>query len=245
MDMSYTVSQIYEWLNQWAPFNTAEEWDNVGLNIGEMSNKVESVLIALDVDAATVNLLEKTHYDLVITHHPLIFKPLKNVGFNDDMGRILTLFLKEKINLICAHTNLDKASEGVNDCLIDVFGFSHYKTKPLGVDIGVYFKNKDKLSIDDLRKLHEFRIAGSKSKTIPEKIGFCGGSGHGLIQTLLRKKVDCFITGETNYHDEVFCDLNDITLLLMGHRESEIFVLPKIKEKLNDKFPSLKIDVCS
>jgi len=242
--MSYKISQLYEALNRWAPFNTAEEWDNVGLNLGNMSAEVSRVLIALDIDRKTMDVLDDHDVDLVITHHPLLYKPLSSIRYNDDMGFVLKHFLSRDINLICAHTNLDKAEGGVNHCLIEAFQLNARNKKYIGRDIGLYFKNKDHVTIQDLMAKFDMRRAGSKTVDTPHKIGVCGGSGHGLVRNLVEKGIDCFITGEVNYHDEVFCELNGITLLLMGHKESENFILPKIKEKLVPEFPGLEIEVC-
>jgi len=242
--MSYSVSQVLEFINQWAPFNTAESWDNVGLQIGEGRSKVESILISLDLDKNALSRLKEHHYDLVITHHPLIFRPLSKIAFDDDMGQVLTVLLTERTSFICAHTNLDKAEDGVNDCLMEAFGVSSLGKKHIGEDIGLYVKNKEALTIDDLSKKFPVQIRGYKGNECPKKLGFCGGSGHGLLKNILRKGIDCFVTGEVNYHDEVFCELNKITLLLMGHKESELFIISKIKEKLKSHFEGVKIDVC-
>lgn len=231
-------------MNQWAPFNTAESWDNVGLQIGERTAPVSSILVSLDLDREALSLLNSQRYDLVITHHPLLFKPLSKVAFDDDMGRILTTLLTQRTSLICAHTNLDKADDGVNDCLMDAFGISPIGKKHIGEDIGLYIKNKNGITIQELASKFPIQIRGYKDLVCPQKIGFCGGSGHGLLKQVLHKGIDCFITGEVNYHDEVFCDLNKITLLLMGHKESEVFIVPRIQEKLKHRFEGVKIDVC-
>ncbi|RAP38158.1 Nif3-like dinuclear metal center hexameric protein [Candidatus Marinamargulisbacteria bacterium SCGC AAA071-K20] len=239
--MSTSLKQIHAWLNKWAPENTAAQWDNVGIQIGGPNQIIKSVLIALDVDKATLKTMAKTKPDLVLTHHPIFFNPLSSIDYSNDMGQILSHFFKTKATLLSAHTNLDLAADGVNDTFIKAFGLNPKNRKPIAQGFGKIVNVKKK--VKDLAKIMPCTIQGDTSKKEVSKIGFCCGSGHGLVMALPSQDIDCFITGEINYHDHVFCDMNNITVITVGHKESEDVVLPIIKHKLSSSFPSLKIEI--
>ena len=129
-----TVNDIMNLLYKWAPPELAAPWDNVGLQIGDTSQRVSSVLLSLDVDTECLTQLDVDDYDLVITHHPIFFKPLKQVLFDSDMGAILETFLKLKVSLLSLHTNLDAAEGGVNDALIGAYGITPHTGRPLSRD---------------------------------------------------------------------------------------------------------------
>ena len=117
--MSVTVNHVVDVLTQWAPESLACDWDNVGLHIGSLNQEVCRVLVALEVDAHVLSLVESGVYDLVVTHHPLIFTPMTQVNLDEDMGRIVHS-LSSNTSLWAMHTNLD-APGGVTDCLIEQF----------------------------------------------------------------------------------------------------------------------------
>lgn len=227
-------------MEAWAPLDLAENWDNVGLQLGEPSFAIRHVCIALDVDESTIEYLHRHDCDLVITHHPLFFKPLRYIRYHSDIGKILNLFFKKNISLLSYHTNLDRAKNGVNDCLINAYSFDANQSTPFA-KFGKYVHNLPNYSLDDLAAMHNCRVLNFSSKSIPEKIAFCGGSGHGLIPYLYNEEIDCFITGEITYHDEVFCQLHGISVLLLGHRESEVGITKEIAKYLHKFFPQISL----
>jgi dinuclear metal center YbgI/SA1388 family protein len=238
-----TVKQITDLLYKWAPPELAAPWDNVGLQIGDVSQHVSSVLLSLDVDTECLTQLDVDNYDLVITHHPIFFKPIKQVLFDSDMGAILETFLKLKVSLLSLHTNLDAAEGGVNDALIGSYGITPHTGTILSRDgFGKWF-DMQPAPLQDYIDLMPCTVQGFTAERNVSRIGFCGGSGHGLIQDAVRENCDVFITGEITYHDHVYAEMHNLTVLTLGHKESEVLVLPVIRERLLDAFPDLNIDI--
>ena len=122
-----TVKDIYTFIDKIAPFNTQEEWDNSGFLVGDENQVVNKILFALDITTDVVNQAIDCSADLIITHHPLIFKPVSNV-LSDT---IIYKLIENKISIICAHTNYDKAIDGVNDILCNTIGLNNFEKLPL------------------------------------------------------------------------------------------------------------------
>src|SRR5690554_4860082 len=100
-----------------APEYLAAEWDNVGLQIGSMEDDVKKILVTLDVTEAVIDEAIEENIDIIISHHPFIFKAINNITMNDTKGRIINKLIKNDINLYVSHTNMDIAENGLNDML--------------------------------------------------------------------------------------------------------------------------------
>lgn len=122
--MSIHVQTLIGWLEQLAPKQWAEDWDNVGLLVGTAEKRVERVLLAINVTAPVVEEARQLGCGLIIAHHPLIFKPLRSVRTDLAQGSLIESLLKAEISLYVAHTNLDVAPDGVNAVLASSLGLS-------------------------------------------------------------------------------------------------------------------------
>ena len=237
--MGICVQDILTTLNSWAAPELAADWDNNGLQLGNVTNEVQSILIALEIDCHVLAELRANPVDLVITHHPLIFKALKTIDTSTDIGQIIQLLFTKNINHIAAHTNLDAAEGGVNDTLIEHFGLSATAGTSFPDGFGKYFTLNNELEFSQLTQAFKSQIQGSSSTRPVTKLAVCAGSGKSLISQLPHYNIDTFITGEIGYHDHVFCEFHDIRVILLGHRESEIPILDVIQNKIRAAFPSL------
>ena len=120
-----TVNDILTCLEQFAPYDLAESWDNVGLMAGDRTQTVSRVLCALDVTETVAQEAHRIGAQLIVAHHPLIFTSVRHVTADDVTGRVLRFVTKNDISVICMHTNADCAQGGVNDALAAVLGLSH------------------------------------------------------------------------------------------------------------------------
>lgn len=133
--MSYTIKDLHRKIEALAPRHMAESWDNVGLLIGDEDQKVNKVLLALDATPSVIDEAIAKGADLIVTHHPLIFKGIKNINNKTVLGKSILKLIKNNIGLISAHTNLDTAWGGTNDVLASLLGLEQIKIlEPQGYD---------------------------------------------------------------------------------------------------------------
>lgn len=237
------LQKIINFLETWAPLDTQAKWDNCGLQIGDPNADINSIVVAMDVDVPLLAQLEEEPADLVVTHHPLFFKGIKSCRYNTDMGKILTSFIKNDRHLYTAHTNLDVAEGGVNDCLIKAYGLDPNEGKALSEGFGKYFKLKEPIDVQGLVEKHGGTLLGDLNQEQVQKIAFCCGSGKSFLSSLPGRGVTFMVTGEIGYHDEIYSELNGITVLCLGHRESENVVLPEIQRRLSENFDGVDVRV--
>lgn len=141
--MSVKCQVVMEALDQLAPRSLAEHWDNVGLLLGNPAQDVNKLLVALDITSAVVEFAIANNFDMIVAHHPLIFKPLKNIRTDLQQGKMLSSLIKNDIAVFSLHTNLDIARGGINDLLAEKFQLQ--AVKPLTIS-----------SVEDLTKLAVF-----------------------------------------------------------------------------------------
>lgn len=227
--MIISVEKIYKMIDKIAPFATQDSWDNSGLLIGSQNKIVNRVLLALDITDRVVEEAVNGGYDLVITHHPLIFKGLKQITLDTRIGRLVSTLIKNDIALISAHTNIDLSFEyGTSRYISNLYGLEHLR--PLNEQgYGI---------IGDFPSVLELEVFVSKTKDIfrshyirtgpetPEKksiktIGICSGAASEYINDALLNHVDVYVTSDLKYH-EYQSALGTNTLLVdVGHYESE------------------------
>src|SRR5690349_7786183 len=120
--ISPRVSDIVGITNVFAPFGRAEEWDNAGLQLGNPAAPAGKIMVALDAGRSAVEAAVAARCQLLLTHHPLIFRPLKKISFADPLGRLIALAIRNDLAIISLHTNYDIAEGGVNDLLAERLG---------------------------------------------------------------------------------------------------------------------------
>ena len=209
------ISDIYNYLNQLSPFELQEKWDNSGLIVGSMDDSFDKVYIALDIDLELVSQMEQN--SLIITHHPLIFGGLKKINFDSYSTKLLKELIKKDIKLISLHTNIDKTH--LNRYVMEkILGFEITSEQDfvLTASIDMSFDDfctliKEKLSIDTTKVI--------KTKEHIKSFALTTGSGMSLLPYI---QADCFLTGDVKYHDAMEAKLRDISIIDIGHYESEI-----------------------
>jgi len=235
------VKEIIDYLEETVPSELAEPWDNVGFQCGNEEARVHKIIIALDPSKKTISYAIQQQAQLLVTHHPLIFSPLKKVVSSDPVAHLLIKMINHQLNLIVLHTNLDSIADGVSAALLNQLGF-----EPLGVlqpkqlpgtGLGCWTEVKETLMADDFINLVKakldcpfVRVVGQSEQI--KKIGVCGGSATDLIPLALKQGIDAFVLGEIKYHPaRVFEDM-PILIIEVGHYESEKFVLPVLRRKI-------------
>ena len=242
------VNDILAKIEQLAPKSLAEDFDNVGLLLGRGDRQVKKIMVMLDLDKRTINEAIEARVDLVITHHPIIFSPLKSV--TDD--RLLTL-IENNISVISAHTNLDSAPGGVNDVLAELLGLKNIVSINVISDSPLCAKagDIDKCSFGELIRLVKeklniktVRYIGDLSKQV-SKVAVLGGSGGDFVAVIKENGYDAYITADIKYHQAQFADDVDLCVIDAGHFETENPVCRKLKEYLEAEFSDIEVVLSS
>ena len=195
------VRTVYDLIHAVAPFDTQMEGANSGLLVGSPQQEVKNILFALDVTEPVIDEAAALGADLIVTHHPLMFDPLRTLTEADYEARLIRRLVRENISLIAAHTNLDQARGGVNDALAeccgltDICGEGFFRCGMLSSPC-----TADQFA-DRLRAcLHtDVRMMGPGDAVI-RKIGLCSGGGSDEWHTAAAAGCDAFISGEIKHH---------------------------------------------
>jgi dinuclear metal center YbgI/SA1388 family protein len=231
------VIEIVKILEKFAPKNLAREGDNVGLLVGDPQAEVKGILISLDPTLMALQEGLKKKANLVLTHHPIIFQPLRSLL---DITPSISFAVKNDISVYSAHTNLDVAEGGIGDVLSKLFDLVEVKKLDKeGVEkekaMGRVGYLKEPLS---LKKLAEFvakrlsvrvRVLGEPDKKV-KKVALCGGGGSGLLFEAYREGADVFITGDVNHHAALLALELGIVLIDATHLATERVILNNLKE---------------
>jgi len=234
------LTQITTFLETWAPLETQADWDNSGLQLGNPDSDITSIGLAIDINQTVLKKIAANPVDLVITHHPLFFSPIKQLHFQKDIGLAVSTLIRHNCQVYTIHTNLDVAKGGVNDSLIPQYDLDPKKGTIFKSGFGKWFSIPP-VTIDHLKEKLPCRVVGDLSINPVTKIAFLAGSGKSFLSEIANLDIQIFVTGELGYHDEIFCELNGICALLLGHKESEVFVLHEIQRRLEKEFSGLKI----
>jgi dinuclear metal center YbgI/SA1388 family protein len=263
MEKDLTVKHLLETLDKIASFGLAEQWDNVGLMVGDPDQKVQGVMVALDPTEEVLAESKECGADCIITHHPLIFNPLKAIYTNQPMGRFLSKALKNEISVIGCHTNLDQAVGGVNDVLATSLGMVESEVlAPTGKgqdetensavsDIG--FGRVGRLAETLSRKafierlcaffnLPALRVAGELPEGI-STVAVCGGSGSELAEAAFANGAQVYITGEVKHSTARWAEASGFCIIDAGHFATENPVVESLVKVLEGTFAEKGISI--
>ena len=237
MERKPTVKDIYEFIGAIAPFENQCEWDNSGMLVGTPDGEVKKIGVVLDITSDAVDYAAQNGIDLIVSHHPVIFRAVKS--FLD--GDIPFTLAKNGISAICAHTNLDIAKGGVNDALAETLGFKN------PVPMNEYGETSmiRKVIIDETdAETLAMHIAGRLSTGVQladcgmtiDTVALCGGAGGDFINAVAESGCDAYITGEAKHHEFLAAHELGITLITAGHFETENPVVAVLADKLKNNF---------
>lgn len=229
------VKDFYGYLNSIAPFETQEDWDNSGMLVGDMDAEVKKVAVVLDITHEEIKKAKAIGADLIISHHPVIFNPIKSVT----RGSVPYELVASSINALCCHTPLDIADGGTNDSLAKLLGIEVTRTEDPILRLGTVEPTTAENLAGKIAKTLNTKVRYADAGRKIEKIAICTGAGCSLIEAA--GEIDAFITGDASHHNFLDCVQAGITLIAAGHYETEIIVVPVLVKKLQAQFPDIEI----
>lgn len=232
--MSVTVQQILGLLQTLAPPELACSWDNVGLLV-DADTPVSRVLTTLDITAAVVQEAAENDCQLIVSHHPVIFDPLKRIGAGD----VPALLLKNNISAICMHTNLDAAPGGVNDVLADLLRIENRRDFADNCGrIGTLNMptTAQQLAETCSRMLHTHCKFVEADHPV-EKLAEVSGAGGSYLQQAIDEGADCLVTGEAAHHIAILAKQKGVGLVVAGHWGTEHPVVFALADALTERLP--------
>ena len=224
-------NDIVEIMQQWAPEVDAESWDNVGLQI-DTNADIHRCALALEINLDTWSIIKDRGYQFIVTHHPLIFSPMDHFSNSNWVHRVVSELITNNIGLYVAHTNLDKAVGGVNDELIKQYDLRIVDDQPIRDGFGKVIQLRRAMDIDDFTDKVPIVANAIPDQLTIETIAVCAGSGKSFVSDVIDQNVDLYITGELGYHDIQLLRQQGIGVMLLGHYQSEVYVLNAIESRL-------------
>lgn len=214
-----TVKNIYDYINSIAPFDTQEEWDNSGFLVGEFRKEVKKAVLCLDVTKAVAQLAADIGADLIISHHPIIFNPVKDVI----KGSAVYTCVENNIAVISAHTNFDFADGGINFNLAERLGLKDvHRIDGSFLTVG---ELDGEMSIDDFAQYASdtLHVSGLRYTDTdkPIKTVAVGGGACEEYMDIAMQNADCFLTGDMKYHAMLECAEQGYAVISAGHYETE------------------------
>lgn len=234
------LKEITDVLETKVPSFLKEEWDNVGLIIGNGDNEIKKVILALDCTESVVKEAINKNARLIITHHPLIFEGIKNIDFNTSLGRKIKLLISNDISLVSLHTNFDKINGGTSDTVAGILGLTDLKN----IDDNEFSLGKvgkiDTVTLEEFAKtvkeklnLKSLKYIGDNEKKI-NSVAVVSGSGADFLYDAKKMGADCLVTAEVKHHIAIDAYENDIAVIDAGHFETENVAMKTFCEILKD-----------
>lgn len=243
-----TVSNVLTFLEEKAPCGLKLDFDNVGHLVGHGDGEVRRILTALDITDEVIDEAVALGAELIVSHHPLIFFPIKSVTDGSWTGRRILTLAEKGIAAICMHTNLDAASGGVNDVLMETLGGMITETLDPVSGIGRIGVLKEEISFHDFLVRTKavlngnglrYHDAGRRVK----RIACCGGSGGGDIALAAEAGCDCYVTADVKYDQFLEAKNLGISIIDGDHFCTENVIVPVLADWLKEAFPQLEVSV--
>lgn len=232
----YELQQICRFMEQWAPPALAEEWDNPGLLV-DAGSLVRRVLVTLDITPAVVEEAHRLGCQLVVSHHPVIFKPVRRLQSTD----AAFLLARYGISALCAHTNLDAAEGGVNDVLAGLLKLEDVQPLEGLGRVG----DRDSISpaqlAEQVGKLLNAPVLLADAGLPITRVAVVGGSGGEFFEAAARAGAQCLVTGEASHHHGLDALEQGVSVIVAGHFATEWPIVPEMARRLRQAFGELEV----
>ncbi|MEQ1831385.1 MAG: Nif3-like dinuclear metal center hexameric protein [Pirellula sp.] len=256
--MPVHLNTILSELQQIAPLEFAETWDNVGLLVGDRDRHILSAMTCLTLTNTTLQEAIDEKVELVVCHHPIPFKPLNKLTGDTTTGKLLLRAISAGIAIYSPHTAWDNAATGINQQLAEMLEldgitalqpFAQLPTHDTTLGIGRYGRCKTdgvnsieavfvrlSTTLHGIQPRHTHSLGHSISK-----IGIICGSGGSMLGLVASRGCDAMLTGEATYHQCLEAESLGIAMILIGHHASESFAMKSLAVQLQQRLPECRI----
>jgi dinuclear metal center YbgI/SA1388 family protein len=250
-----TVDDILVQLEEFAPLSGAEEWDNVGLLVGDRGRVVTRLMTCLTLTPASAAEAIKQRAELVVVHHPLPFRPLTRITTETTPGRLLWDLIGAGVSVFSAHTAFDSAAKGINQQWAEGLKLTHIEPLVESLEAAAEVRTgagrcgdaAGQLPLLDLCEnlkrmlsIDRVRIVGDE-KQLVKRVAVACGSGGSFLEAARAKGCDCFVTGEASFHTCLEAESAEMSLVLCGHFASERFAMEQLAATLANWFPEVAV----
>ena len=238
------ISQIAAAIEKYAPRENAFEWDNVGLMLGDADAECTGVLVCLDCTFAVALQARDEGCNLIVSHHPFIFKPMDRLTLDDPKAKMVRFLFRNNIAVYSAHTNLDIADEGLARTLAEIFGGHNIESAGSGCYADIEEETAAQLAHKVAGALGDRSVRVSSPDAKVKRVYVVSGAG-GDHESLAyaRRGADALITGEVKHHVFVEADEQDFPIVEFSHYYSEILCCDVLKGAIKSAFDDLNIVV--
>lgn len=243
-----TVRDIYEVIDRLAPFSLAMEWDNCGLQVGDWRSDVDKILVALDATPSVISEAAEKGCQLVVTHHPLLFNPVRQIVASSPAY----LAVRSGLSVISAHTNYDLAPQGVNTQLAAAVGLTDLTLLPtVGNEpaIGLVGTLPQPMTASEFGR-HLAKVLGVTPRYNPlektiTRVALCGGSGGDQVAAGQAAGCDAFLTGEARHHEFLAAHAMGVVMFDGTHYATEALAMPYMADYLRDNCPGVYVEMAT
>lgn len=249
------VTEIFEAMDRWAPFETQMDFDNAGFLVGRGGREVRKILVALDITEEVAEEAERWGAQLIVAHHPVIFHPARQITDGTSTGRVLLRLIEGGVAAVCAHTNLDAAQDGVNECLARALGLTEMEQLHQdGVD-----RNGRPYGVGRVGRCPQAGCSGTEyARLVKDALGAAGvrftdggrpvsrvavggGSCGSMLGDAAALGCDTFVTADVKYNGFLDAKALGVNLIDAGHYPTEQVVCPVLAKWLAAGFPQVEI----
>ena len=241
------IKEVLSALERFAPLPLQESWDNAGLQVGLTETEVSGALLCLDVNERIVDEAIEKGCNLIVSHHPLLFRGLKTISDLNDVQRTTMHAIQQGIAVVSMHTNMDNAKGGVNFRIAEKLGLENVRFFDPDAESGsgVVGEFAEPVAADDfiiaVKKAFgvECAMCNELLRRPIKRVAICGGAGDFLLDEAVKNQADAFITGEMHYH-QYFGYEQQIQICVIGHYQSEQYTAEIFEEIIQKECPGVK-----
>lgn len=251
------AKELVERWERMFPLSLQEDWDNSGAQLGRFDREVHRVIVALDFDDDLVDYAVLTGAEMIFTHHPALFRPIRRLTDEGPAGRRVLKAIENGISVYSSHTPLDFGDGGINDYLAERLGLTDTRClaehddpekRDLSRGMGVAGMVEE-MTAEELAELAK-RVLGAPHvilygdpKRLIHKVGLMGGAGADFIDAAVKLGCDCYLTGDIKHHEALDGIDAGICLIDLGHYRSESLILERVRDIFQGFDPELSVDI--